>query len=131
MTSNGFLSASDHLGSCSECFGEFNRLKVAFRARRRQQFILYGALACIVLASAGLLWKQLSRGREISTPGMAATKPAVVPGDRSGRQDVASTKFSLDYCEHRASHAGLGASESLIIPNGRIMDKNCLRPVCP
>ncbi len=81
----------DHLGSCSECFGDFNRLKVAFRARRRQQFILYGALACIVLASAGLLWKQLSRGREISTPGMAATKRAVVPGDRSGRQDVAST----------------------------------------
>jgi len=81
----------DHLGSCSECFGNFNRLKVAFRARRRQRFILYGALACIVLASAGVLWKQLSRGREISTPGMAATKPAVVPGDRSGRQDVAST----------------------------------------
>ena len=55
---------------------------------------MYGALACIVLASAGLLWKQLSRGRrEISTPvaGVAATKPAVVPGDRSGRQDVAST----------------------------------------
>jgi len=81
----------DHLGSCSECFGEFNRLKSAFRVRRRQQFILYGALACIVLASAGVLWKQLSRGREISTPGMAATNPAVVPGDRSGRQDVAST----------------------------------------
>ena len=40
-------------------------------------------------------------------------------------------KFSLDYCEHRASHAGLGASDSLIIPNDRIMDKNCLRPVCP
>jgi hypothetical protein len=40
-------------------------------------------------------------------------------------------KFSLDYCEHRASHAGLGASDSLIIPNGRIMDKNCLRPVYP
>jgi len=80
----------DHLGSCSECFGDFNRLKVAFRARRRHQFILYGALACIVLASAGLLWKQLNRG-EISTPGMAATKPAAVPGDRSGRQDVAST----------------------------------------
>jgi hypothetical protein len=38
-------------------------------------------------------------------------------------------KFSLDYCEHRASHAGLGASDSLIIPNGRIMDKHCLRPV--
>jgi hypothetical protein len=32
-------------------------------------------------------------------------------------------KFSLDYCEHRVSHAGLGASGSLIIPNGRIMDK--------
>jgi hypothetical protein len=30
-------------------------------------------------------------------------------------------KFSLDYCEHRASHAGLGASDSLILPNGRIM----------
>jgi hypothetical protein len=82
---------TDHLGSCSECFREFDRLKVASRARRWQRVILYGAAACIILASAGLLWKQLSRGREISTPGMVATKPAVVPGDRSGRQDVAST----------------------------------------
>ena len=40
-------------------------------------------------------------------------------------------KFSLDYCKHRPSQAGLGASDSLIIPNGRMMDKNCLRPVCP
>jgi hypothetical protein len=39
-------------------------------------------------------------------------------------------KFSLDYCEHRFSHWPR-ASDSLIIPNGRIMDKNCLRPVCP
>jgi hypothetical protein len=34
--------------------------------------------------------------------------------------------FSLDHCEHRASQAGLGSSD-----NGRIMDKNCLLPVCP
>ena len=83
---------TDHLGSCSECFGEFNRLKVVSSARRRQRVILYAAAACIVLASAGLLWRQLSRGREISTPvaGLAATNPAVVTGDRSGRQDVAS-----------------------------------------
>jgi len=82
----------DHLGSCSECFGEFNRLKVASRARR-QRVILYAAAACIVLASAGLLWKQLSRGREVSTPiaGVVATKPAVGTGDRGGGQDVAST----------------------------------------
>lgn len=38
-------------------------------------------------------------------------------------------KFNLDYGEHRASEAGLGASDGLIIPNGRIMDKNCLLPV--
>ncbi len=84
---------TDHLGSCSECFGEFNRLKVASSARRRQRVILYAAAACIVLASAGLLWRQLSRGREMSSPvaGLAATNPAVVTGDRSGRQDVAST----------------------------------------
>jgi hypothetical protein len=82
----------DHLGSCSECFGEFNRLKVASSARRRQRVILYAATACIVLASAGLLWRQLSRG-EGSTPiaGVVATKPAVGTGDRSGGQDVAST----------------------------------------
>jgi len=82
----------DHLGSCSECFGEFNRLKLASRARR-QRFILYAAVACIVLASAGLLWRQLSRGREISTPvaGVAATNPAVVTGGSSGRQDVPNT----------------------------------------
>jgi hypothetical protein len=81
----------DHLGSCSECYGTFNRLRLASRARRR--FILYGAAACIVLASAGLLWRQLSRGREISTPvaSVAATNPAVVTGDRGGREDVANT----------------------------------------
>jgi hypothetical protein len=83
----------DHLGSCSECFGDFNRLKVASRARRWQRVIVYGAAACIVLGSAGLLWRQLSRGREISAPvgGVAATNPAVITADRSGRQDVAST----------------------------------------
>jgi hypothetical protein len=83
----------DHLCSCSECFGEFNRLKVASSARRRQRVILYAAAACIVLACAGLLWRQLSRGREGSTPiaGVVATKPAVVTGDHSGGQDVAST----------------------------------------
>jgi hypothetical protein len=83
----------DHLGSCSECFADFNRLKLARWGSRRQRFILYGAAACILLASAGLLWRQLSRGREISTPvaGTAATNPPVVSGDRGGRQDVAST----------------------------------------
>lgn len=83
----------DHLGSCSECFGDFNRLRLASRARR-QRFILYGAAACIVLASAGLFWRHLSRGREMSTPvaGTAATNPAVVSGDRSGRQDVADAE---------------------------------------
>jgi hypothetical protein len=83
----------DHLGSCSECFGEFNRLKAASSARRRQRVIVYAAAACIVLASAGMLWKQLSRGREISTPvaSVAATNTAVVTSDRGGRQDVAST----------------------------------------
>jgi hypothetical protein len=82
----------DHLGSCSECFGEFNRLKAASMARR-QRFIVYGAVACIVLVSVGLLGRRLSRGREVSTTvaGVTATKPALVPGDRSGRQDVAST----------------------------------------
>ncbi len=82
----------DHLGACSECFADFNRFRLASRVRR-QRFILYGAAACIVLASAGLLWRQLSRGREMSTPvaGVAATSPSVLSGDRSGRQNVAST----------------------------------------
>jgi hypothetical protein len=82
----------DHLGSCSECFADFNRLRVPSRAARRQRIVLYAAAACLVLASAGLLWRQLSKGRqEISTPaaGAAATNPAVVTTDRNGRQDVA------------------------------------------
>ncbi len=85
---------TDHLGSCSECFREFDRLKVASSARRRQRVILYAAAACIVLASAGLLWRQFSRGREMSSrvAGLAGTNPAVVTGDRSGRQEVASTE---------------------------------------
>jgi hypothetical protein len=83
----------DHLGSCSECFGEFNWLKVASRTRQRQRVIVYGAAACIVLASVGLFWRQLNRGREISSlvAGVAATNPTVVTGDRSVRQDIAST----------------------------------------
>jgi hypothetical protein len=81
----------DHLGSCSECFGEFNRLKAASRARR-QRFIVYGAVACIVLTSVGLLGRRLSRGREVSTTvaGALATTPAVIARDRSGRQEVAN-----------------------------------------
>jgi hypothetical protein len=81
----------DHLSSCSECFGAFNRLKGASRARR-QRFIVYGAIACIVLASVGFLGKRLSGGREVSTTvtGAPATTPAVIAGDRSGRQEVAN-----------------------------------------
>jgi hypothetical protein len=81
----------EHLGCCSECFADFNRLRAASRAHRRRRFVLYVAAACIVLASAGLFWRQVIRGREISTPGagVAATNPAVVPGDR---QDGATTE---------------------------------------
>lgn len=83
----------DHLGSCSECFGEFNRLKADSGPRRRQRVILYAAAACIVLASVGFLWRYLGRGPGMPTPvaGVAATNPAVITGDRSGQQDVAST----------------------------------------
>jgi hypothetical protein len=82
----------DHLGSCSECFGEFNRLKAASGARRRR-VILYAATACIVLASVGFLWRYLGRGPGMPTPvaGVAARNPPVVTGDQSARQDVAST----------------------------------------
>jgi len=82
----------DHLGSCSECFADFNRLRLASRVRQ-QRFILYGAAASVLLASAGLLWWQLSRGRETSAPiaGVAAKNPLVVAGKGSGREDVAST----------------------------------------
>ena len=82
----------DHLGSCSECFGEFNRLKAASGARRRRVF-LYAAAACVLLAGAGFLWRFFGRGPGIPRPvaGVAATNPAVITGDRSGRQDVAST----------------------------------------
>ena len=82
----------DHLGSCSECFGEFNRFKAASGARPRR-VILYAATACIVLATVGFLWRYLGRGPGMPTPvaGPAATHPAVVAGDRRGRQAVAST----------------------------------------
>jgi hypothetical protein len=82
----------DHLGSCSECFGEFNRLKADSGARRRR-VILYAAAVCIVLASVGFLWRFLGRGPGIPTPvaGVTATNPAVVTSDRSSRQDIAST----------------------------------------
>jgi hypothetical protein len=83
----------DHLGSCSECFGEFNRLKADSGARRRQRVILYAAAACIVLASVGFLWRYLGRGPGMPTPvaGVTATNPAVITSDRGGRRDVTST----------------------------------------
>jgi hypothetical protein len=73
----------DHLGSCSECFADFNRRRRASRARW-PRLILYGAAACIVFASAGLLWRPLSRGRKMSSPvaGAPAIHPAVVASDR-------------------------------------------------
>jgi hypothetical protein len=82
----------DHLGSCSECFGEFNRIKADSGARRRR-VILYAAAACIVLASVGFLWRSLGRGLGMPTPvsGVAARNPAVVIGDQSSSQNVAST----------------------------------------
>ena len=81
----------DHLGSCSECFGEFNRLRAASGVRRRR-VILYAATACIVLASVGFLWRYLGRGPGMPTPvaGVTATNPAVTTSDRGGR-DVTST----------------------------------------
>lgn len=81
----------EHFGCCSECFADFNRLRAASRAHRRRRFVLYAAAACIALASVGLFWRQVIRGREISTrvAGVAATNPAVVPGDR---QDGATTE---------------------------------------
>jgi hypothetical protein len=84
---------TDHLGSCSECFGEFNRLKADSGARRRQRVILYAAAACIVLASVGFLWRYLGRGPGMPTPvaGVTATNPAVITSDRGGRRDVTST----------------------------------------
>ena len=81
----------DHLGSCSECFGEFNRLKQASGARLRR-VILCAATACVVLAM-GILWRYVGRGPSTPTPVAegAARNPAVVKGDQRGRQDVAST----------------------------------------
>jgi len=83
----------DHLGSCSECFGEFNRLKAYSGARRRQRVIWYAAAACIVLATVGFLWRYLGRGPGMPTlvAGVTATNPAVITSDRGGRQDVTST----------------------------------------
>ena len=78
----------DHLGSCSECFADFNRFKVTHGARRKR-LILYVAAACLVLASAGFLWRQLSREHELSpSAGTPATnQPAVTP-QRGGPPDI-------------------------------------------
>ena len=81
----------DHLGACSECFGEFNQLKAAAGARRRR-VILYAATACIVLASGGFLWRYLGGGPGLPPPvaGVAATNPAVVTSERGGQREVAN-----------------------------------------
>jgi hypothetical protein len=83
----------DHLGSCSQCFAEFHRLKAVSSARRRQRVILCAVAACIAFASVGILLKQLKRGGAGTTP-VAATSPtkhAVETGSGSGRQDAPNT----------------------------------------
>jgi hypothetical protein len=112
----------DHLGSCSECFGEFNRLKAASGARRRR-VILYAATACIVLTSVGFLWKYLGSGPGMPTPvvGAAATNPAVITNDRGGRQDVASTAANREPFEvtlnlaRSATRGGKSTNDSQMI----------------
>src|ERR1700677_1716689 len=81
----------DHLGSCSECFGEFNRYKAGSGARWRRD-ILYAATACIVLAIVGFLWKHLGSGPKVPSPvaGVAVGIPAIVASDGGGPQEVAN-----------------------------------------
>ena len=80
----------NHLGSCSECFGEFNRLRTTTKVRRGQQrFALYAVAACMVLAGAVLLWRQSSWIRRISTPArVEATNPDVLADRGNGQQDL-------------------------------------------
>jgi hypothetical protein len=82
----------DHLGSCSECFGEFNRLKPRSGAHWRL-VLLYAAAACIVLAGAGILREYLGQGPKMSSPaaGVSAPSPAVIANDRVLGADTAST----------------------------------------
>ena len=82
----------DHLGSCSECFGEFNRLKPRSGAHWRR-VLLYAAAACIVLAGAGFLREYLGQRPKISSPVAGASAPslAVITNDRVLGADTTST----------------------------------------
>jgi hypothetical protein len=81
-----------HLGSCSRCYENFNRLRFAIKEQRRRRLTLWGALACVVLASAGLLWMRAGGRREVSAPGvtMSPMHPTVVTVDRTQGREVAS-----------------------------------------
>jgi hypothetical protein len=65
---------------------------------RRRRFLLYGAAACIVFASAGLMWRQLNKRQEVSAPvaSSIATNPGGVKANRSDGGGVAGTGASRE-----------------------------------
>lgn len=56
----------DHLGSCGECFGDFNRLRLSSKRRRSHRLMLSGAMAFAVFVAAVLLWVRAGGWRETS-----------------------------------------------------------------
>jgi len=77
----------DHLGSCGECFADFNRLKLSASKRHGHRLMLYGAVAFAVFVAAGLLWVRAGGRREtsktvvgISTKHSSAATSEDVPG---------------------------------------------------
>ncbi len=81
----------DHLGSCSDCFGDFNRLRRGVKEQHRRRLALCGAVACVVLLSVGILWIRTARRGEASKAfGVAPIHQAEETVERTQGRELAS-----------------------------------------
>ena len=84
----------DHLGSCGECFADFNRLRLSSKKRRSHRLMLYGAMALAVFVAAGLLWVRAGGRRETSRAvvGIPTKDSSAATGEDVTGREVANAR---------------------------------------
>jgi hypothetical protein len=85
----------DHLGSCGECFADFNRLRLLAKKRRDHRLMLYGAVACVLFVAAGLLWVRAGGQRETSRAvvGIPTNHSSAAAGEHATGREVANARL--------------------------------------
>jgi hypothetical protein len=116
----------DHLGSCGECFADFNRLRLSAKKRRFHRLILSGAVIFAVFVAAGLLWVRGGWRREtsrtavaISTKHPSAATSENVPGHEVANARIARKHFAVTVDVTRMQTRGeksAGDSQMIRVP---------------